>query len=200
MVLSKRRTRICTESFRKWRHRTANDMGNSLLCYLLTEQRWAHLLGQLPSSSSVVLKQSYTSKFRYCHYGYSLNWTCLKKTRDDIVLFTTTSSMKNDLLQPITSNATVNALLFNKKIKSITYKQGNLVLKCILPNARDSRDKINPYYEGSFVIKQAFSGGVTFDNRSKLIPYDVTTLERGIPLTMTFSLRLSTSKMSLHCA
>ncbi|KAI4295081.1 hypothetical protein MLD38_040650 [Melastoma candidum] len=50
---------------------------------------------------------------------------------------------------------------FNKKVKPIKYKPGDLVLKRILPNVRDPRGKFAPNYEGPFVVKHAFSGGAT---------------------------------------
>ncbi|KAI4302156.1 hypothetical protein MLD38_037937 [Melastoma candidum] len=50
---------------------------------------------------------------------------------------------------------------FNKKVKPIRYKPGDLILKRILPNVKDPRGKFAPNYEGPFVVKHAFSGGAT---------------------------------------
>ncbi|KAI4311483.1 hypothetical protein MLD38_036375 [Melastoma candidum] len=50
---------------------------------------------------------------------------------------------------------------FNKKVKEVKYKPGDLVLKRILPNAKDPRGKFAANYEGPFVVKHAFSGGAT---------------------------------------
>ncbi|KAI4312398.1 hypothetical protein MLD38_037208 [Melastoma candidum] len=50
---------------------------------------------------------------------------------------------------------------FNKKVKPIRYKPGDLVLKRILPNVKDPRGKFAPNYEGPFVVKHALSGGAS---------------------------------------
>ncbi|RDY11093.1 Retrovirus-related Pol polyprotein, partial [Mucuna pruriens] len=48
---------------------------------------------------------------------------------------------------------------FDKKVKPRVFKTGDMVLKKVLPNARDSRGKWAPNYEGPYVVKHAFSGG-----------------------------------------
>ncbi|KAI4311194.1 hypothetical protein MLD38_036107 [Melastoma candidum] len=49
---------------------------------------------------------------------------------------------------------------FNKKVRQVTYKPGDLVLKRILPNVKDPRGKFAPpNYDGPYVVKQAFLGG-----------------------------------------
>ncbi|RDX70910.1 hypothetical protein CR513_49796, partial [Mucuna pruriens] len=48
---------------------------------------------------------------------------------------------------------------FDKKVRPCQFKEGGLVLKRILPNARDSRGKWTPNYEGPYVFKCAFFGG-----------------------------------------
>ncbi|RDX73721.1 Pol polyprotein, partial [Mucuna pruriens] len=51
--------------------------------------------------------------------------------------------------------------------------KGDLVLKKILPNARDSRGKWTPNYEGPYVVKCAFSGGalVLADSEGQELKY-----------------------------
>ncbi|KAI5402212.1 hypothetical protein KIW84_050005 [Lathyrus oleraceus] len=48
---------------------------------------------------------------------------------------------------------------FDKKVKPRVFRDGDLVLKKVLSFAPDSRDKWTPNYEGSYVVKRAFSGG-----------------------------------------
>ncbi|RDX93099.1 hypothetical protein CR513_24695, partial [Mucuna pruriens] len=48
---------------------------------------------------------------------------------------------------------------FNKRVRPRVFKEGNLVLKKRLPNVKDSWGKWAPNYEGSYVVKQAFSRG-----------------------------------------
>ncbi|RDX73709.1 hypothetical protein CR513_46645, partial [Mucuna pruriens] len=48
---------------------------------------------------------------------------------------------------------------FDKKVRPYQFKEGDLVLKKILPNVRDPRGKWTPNYEGLYVVKRAFSGG-----------------------------------------
>ena len=45
----------------------------------------------------------------------------------------------------------------NKKFKSRQFKEGNLVLKRILPNQHDPREKWVSNWQGSYVVKKAFS-------------------------------------------
>ncbi|RDX69217.1 hypothetical protein CR513_51689, partial [Mucuna pruriens] len=49
---------------------------------------------------------------------------------------------------------------FDQKARPQVFKEGNLVLKKILPNAKGQRGKWAPNYEGPYVVKHAFSGGV----------------------------------------
>jgi hypothetical protein len=48
---------------------------------------------------------------------------------------------------------------FDKKVKPRVFREGDLVLKKILSFKLDSRGKWTPNYEGSYVVKRAFSGG-----------------------------------------
>ncbi|RDX97777.1 hypothetical protein CR513_19419, partial [Mucuna pruriens] len=48
---------------------------------------------------------------------------------------------------------------FDKKARPHVFKEGDMVLKKILPNAKDQRGKWAPNYEGPYVVKQAFSRG-----------------------------------------
>ena len=49
---------------------------------------------------------------------------------------------------------------FNKKVRPRIFWEGDLVLKKILSFNTDSRGKWTPNYEGTYVVKRAFSGGV----------------------------------------
>jgi ribonuclease HI len=48
---------------------------------------------------------------------------------------------------------------FDKKVRPREFKEGDLVLKKILPIHKDPRGKWTPNYEGPYVVKKAFSGG-----------------------------------------
>lgn len=48
---------------------------------------------------------------------------------------------------------------FDKKVHPRVFREGDLVLKRIIPGQRDSRGKWAPNYEGPFVVKKVFSGG-----------------------------------------
>jgi len=48
---------------------------------------------------------------------------------------------------------------YDKKVKLRQFREGELVLKKILPIQRDSRGKWAPNLEGPYVVKKAFSGG-----------------------------------------
>ncbi|RDY10553.1 hypothetical protein CR513_04924, partial [Mucuna pruriens] len=48
---------------------------------------------------------------------------------------------------------------FDKKVRSRSFKERDLVLRKILPNAKDLRGKWTPSYEGPYVVKCAFSRG-----------------------------------------
>ena len=48
---------------------------------------------------------------------------------------------------------------FDMKVKPHVFRDGDLVLKKVLPFAPDSRGKWTPNYEGPYVVKRAFSGG-----------------------------------------
>ena len=48
---------------------------------------------------------------------------------------------------------------FNKKVKRQVYQAGDLVINHIILPQGDPRGKWTPTYEGSFVIKNIFSGG-----------------------------------------
>ena len=47
----------------------------------------------------------------------------------------------------------------DKKVRPIKFKEGELVLKKVLPIQKDARGKWTPNYEGPYVVKKAFSGG-----------------------------------------
>jgi hypothetical protein len=51
---------------------------------------------------------------------------------------------------------------FDKKVRPREFKEGDLVLKKILPVHKDSRGKWTPNYEGPYVVKRAYSGGALF--------------------------------------
>ncbi|MCQ7416301.1 reverse transcriptase domain-containing protein [Salmonella enterica] len=48
---------------------------------------------------------------------------------------------------------------YDKKVRPRVFREGDLVLKRILPFLKDHRGKWTPNYEGPFVVKKAFSGG-----------------------------------------
>ncbi|GAU31019.1 hypothetical protein TSUD_214550 [Trifolium subterraneum] len=48
---------------------------------------------------------------------------------------------------------------FDRKVRPREFREGDLVLKKILSFQPDSRGKWTPNYEGSYVVKRAFSGG-----------------------------------------
>ncbi|RDY03271.1 hypothetical protein CR513_13164, partial [Mucuna pruriens] len=74
---------------------------------------------------------------------------------------------------------------FDKKIRPRWFK-GDLVLREIVPNAKDSRSKWNPNYEGSYMVKCAFFGGalVLADSEEQELKHpvnaDAATLESSI--------------------
>ncbi|RDX92395.1 hypothetical protein CR513_25482, partial [Mucuna pruriens] len=49
---------------------------------------------------------------------------------------------------------------FDKKARPRMFKEGDMVLKKTLSNTKDQRGKWAPNYEGPYVVKHAFSGGV----------------------------------------
>lgn len=49
---------------------------------------------------------------------------------------------------------------FDKKVRPHLFEEGDLVLKKILPIHKDPSGKWTPNYEGPYVVKKAFSGGV----------------------------------------
>ena len=66
---------------------------------------------------------------------------------------------------------------FNKKVRPQEYQVGDLVIKCIILPQGNPRGKWTPTYEGSFVVKNIFSGGAmiltTMDNDD--LPHPVNT-------------------------
>ena len=48
---------------------------------------------------------------------------------------------------------------FDKKVRPCKFHEGDLVLKKVSHNVKDSRGKWAPNYEGPFVVKRAFSKG-----------------------------------------
>lgn len=51
------------------------------------------------------------------------------------------------------------ALVYDKKVKSITLQEGGLVLKKILPFSEDAPKKFRPNFEGLYVVTEVLSGG-----------------------------------------
>ena len=51
------------------------------------------------------------------------------------------------------------ARAFNKKVRPREFREGDLVIKKILPSQEDNRGKWAPTYEGPYRVKYAFSGG-----------------------------------------
>jgi len=47
----------------------------------------------------------------------------------------------------------------DKKVHPRQFREGDLVLKQILPIHKDERGKWTPNWEGPYVVKRAFSGG-----------------------------------------
>lgn len=48
---------------------------------------------------------------------------------------------------------------FDKRVKPLIFREGDLVLKNVMSLHHDSRGKWTPNYEGPYVVKKAFSGG-----------------------------------------
>ena len=46
-----------------------------------------------------------------------------------------------------------------KKVRPRQFREGDLVLKKILPNLQDQRGKWAPNWDGPYVVKRAFLGG-----------------------------------------
>ena len=51
------------------------------------------------------------------------------------------------------------ARAFNKKVQPRNFKEGDLVLRKMLPNVQDPRGKFTPNYEGPYVVKRVLMGG-----------------------------------------
>ena len=51
------------------------------------------------------------------------------------------------------------ARAFNKKVRPRDFKEGDLVLRKVLPNIQDPRGKFTPNYEGPYVVKKVLTGG-----------------------------------------
>jgi len=49
--------------------------------------------------------------------------------------------------------------VFDKKVRSHRFSEGNLVLKKVSQALKVNKGKWAPNYEGPFVVKRAFSGG-----------------------------------------
>ena len=65
---------------------------------------------------------------------------------------------------------------------SYTSREGDLVLKKILSFKPDSRGKLTPNYEGSYVVKRAFLGGAliltTMDGEEFTRPVNVDAVKK----------------------
>lgn len=48
---------------------------------------------------------------------------------------------------------------FDKKVRPREFREGDLMLKKILPPYNDSWGKWNPNYESPYIVKKVFSGG-----------------------------------------
>ena len=51
------------------------------------------------------------------------------------------------------------AKAYDQKVRPRKFKEGDLVLRKILPLPSEDRSKWAPNYEGPYVVKKAFSGG-----------------------------------------
>ena len=51
------------------------------------------------------------------------------------------------------------ARAFNKRVKHRTFKEGDLVLRKVLPNDQDPRGKFTPSYEGPYIVRKVLTGG-----------------------------------------
>ncbi|RDX84164.1 Retrovirus-related Pol polyprotein, partial [Mucuna pruriens] len=74
---------------------------------------------------------------------------------------------------------------FDKKVKPRMFQTGDMVLKKVLPNARDPRGKWAPNYEGPYVVKYAFSGGALLltdaEGRDLKHPVNADSVKRFFP-------------------
>ena len=48
---------------------------------------------------------------------------------------------------------------YDKKVRHWQFREGELVIKRIIPSLPDPRGKWAPNWEGPYVVKKAFSGG-----------------------------------------
>ncbi|RDX85185.1 hypothetical protein CR513_33681, partial [Mucuna pruriens] len=66
---------------------------------------------------------------------------------------------------------------FDRKVRPRVFKEGDLVLKKMLPNTRDQRGKWAPNYKGPHVVIHAFSGGALMlvDSEGQELKYPVNT-------------------------
>ncbi|XP_058788236.1 uncharacterized protein LOC131662466 [Vicia villosa] len=70
---------------------------------------------------------------------------------------------------------------FDKKVRPRRFKEGDLVLKKILPLQPDPRGKLTPNYEGPYVVKRAFSGGaLTLTTMDACLSIDVEGRSSGL--------------------
>ena len=71
---------------------------------------------------------------------------------------------------------------YNKKVKSRHFDEGDLVLKKILPNQRDTQGKWAPNWEGPYVVKKVFSGGALMlqemDGKMLSSPFNADTVKK----------------------
>ncbi|RDX76479.1 hypothetical protein CR513_43523, partial [Mucuna pruriens] len=66
-------------------------------------------------------------------------------------------------------------LAFDRKVRPPQFKEGDMMLKKILPNTRDPRGKWTPNYEGLYIVKRAFSRGalILVDAEGQELQYPV---------------------------
>ena len=71
---------------------------------------------------------------------------------------------------------------FDKKVKPREFREGDLVLRKIMSFNTDSRGKWTPNFEGTYVVKKAFSGGAlileTMDGKEFPRPMNVDAVKK----------------------
>ena len=71
---------------------------------------------------------------------------------------------------------------FDKKVRPLVFREGDLVLKKILSFKPDARGKWAPNYEGLYVVKRVFSGSAliltTMDGEEFTRPMDANAVKK----------------------
>lgn len=69
------------------------------------------------------------------------------------------------------------ATAFAKRVRPRDIKEGDLVLKKMLPHQQDPRGKFRPNYEGPYIVRKRLSGGALIlgqmDNEDLPRPVDI---------------------------